>query len=413
MKIDRDTAEEILATLMRNKSRSLLTAFGVFWGIFMLVSLMGGGNGLMGKMKSNFDGFATNSCFVYAGRTGEAYKGFRKGRRWQLTTDDIELIRNNVEGIDVITSTVVNWDMTAVHGDRKYSTSVKGLLPEYDEIEANKAIYGRFINDIDVRDRRKVCVLGKQVYSALFDNGVDPCGEFVRIDGIYYRVVGVVSTLGNISIQGNAAEQIILPLTVYQSAYNCGKNIDVMDIKFKDGYKVSDIKPKVESLLKAAHTISPDDTQAVRLFDAESMFSMIDNLFIGIRALIFLVGFGTLLAGIIGVSNIMMVTVRERTTEIGIRRAIGARPFDIMQQILSESVVLTLVAGMFGICAGVGFLQILDAMSADGIHDFGFQVSFGTAIGMLVVIIVLGVVAGLAPAYRAMSIKPVDAMRDE
>ncbi len=413
MKIDRDTVEEIFATLMRNKSRSLLTAFGVFWGIFMLVSLVGGGNGLKGLLQENFDGFATNSCFVYSGRTGEAYKGFRKGRWWRLTTDDVELLRNNIPSIDVISPTVADWGKTAIHGDRKYSTSVKGLLPNYEAIEAQEIVYGRKLNEIDVRERRKVCVLGRRVYEALFDSGVDPCGEFVRVDGIYYRVVGVISTVGNINIQGNSAEQIIMPLSVYQTAYNYGKFIDIVAMKFKDGCKPSDIKPQMESLLKAAHTISPDDKQAVRLFDAEEIFSMVDNLVIGVRILVFLVGLGTLLAGIIGVSNIMMVTVRERTTEIGIRRAIGARPFDIMQQILSESVVLTLVAGMFGICAGVGFLQILDNVTADGLHDYGFQVSFGTAIGMLVVIVVLGIVAGFAPAYRAMAIKPVDAMRDE
>lgn len=414
MRIDRDSIEEILVTLTRNKSRSILTAFGVFWGIFMLVSLVGGGNGLQDLMKSNFDGFATNSCFVCSNRTGEAYKGFRKGRWWDLENEDLIRLRNGVEGLDVITATIADWGKNAFHGDKKYSCAVKGLYPEYDAIEKQTLLYGRFFNEVDIRDRRKVCVLGKRVYEALYNRGEDPCGSFVRVDGIYYRVVGVVSTMGNINIQGNGSEQVLLPFTVYQTAYNYGNRLDVINITLKPGYKVADLKPKMEAILKEAHLIAPDDKQAVWLLDAEAMFSMIDNLFIGIKALVILVGLGTLLAGIIGVSNIMMVTVKERTVEIGIRRAIGAQPRDIMQQILSESVVITLLAGMTGICAGVGFLQVLEnATRGDSGQVFGFQVSFATSLAMLALIVVLGVVAGLAPAYRAMAIKPVDAMRDE
>ena len=414
MRIDRDTAEEILATLLRNKSRSLLTAFGVFWGIFMLVSLVGGGNGWQDTMKYNFDGFATNSCFIATNRTGEAYKGFRKGRYWRLENRDIENIRKSVAGIDVITASVASWGKTAVHADKKYSCAVKGLYPEYDAIERQDLLYGRFINEIDIRDRRKVCVLGKRVYEALYNKGEDPCGSLVRVDGIYYRVVGVVSTPENVNLQGNGSEQVMLPFSVYQTTYNCGDQVDVLAISLKPGVKVADLKPQIEAIIKSAHSIAPSDKQAIWMLDAEAMFSMVDNLFIGIKALVFLVGLGTLIAGIIGVSNIMMVTVKERTVEIGIRRAIGAQPHDIMQQILAESVVLTLVAGMFGICAGVGLLSVFEQVSvSDTGHVFAFQVSFGTALGMLALIVTLGIVAGLAPAFRAMSVKPVEAMRDE
>lgn len=414
MKIDKDTIEEILVTLTRNKSRSLLTAFGVFWGIFMLVSLMGGANGMQEMMKSNFDGFAQNSCFIASDLTGEAYKGFRKGRWWQLDYDDIERLSKRVEGIDVITGCVASWGKNVVYADRKYNASVKGLAPEYNEIENMRMLYGRFLNAIDVRDRRKVCVLGRRVYEALFDKGVDPCGSLVSADGIYYKVVGVAYTESDISIQGRTDEQVMLPYTVYQTAYNAGNHLHVICINLKPGYKVAEVKPQMEAVIKEAHLISPTDTQALWILDADAMFSMMDNLFVGIGVLVLLVGAGTLLAGIIGVSNIMMVTVRERTVEIGIRRAIGAQPFDIMQQILSESVVLTLVAGVFGICAGVGMLSVFEMLTVtDTGRTFAFQVSFGGAMGMLGVIVALGVVAGLAPAYRAMAVKPVDAMRDE
>lgn len=233
MRIDRDTVEEVISTIASNRSRSLLTAFGVFWGIFMLVSLVGGGNGLQDMMKANFKGFATNSCFIFAQTTSEAYKGFRKGRSWKLTTDDVTRLRENVEEIDVITPTMVDWGKTAVHGDKKYACSLKGLVPEYDAIENQKVIYGRFINDIDMRDSRKVCVLGKRVYEALFGNGDDPCGSYVRVDGIYYQVVGVVGSNDNINIAGNASEQVVIPITIFQSAYNYGNVIDVVNIKMK------------------------------------------------------------------------------------------------------------------------------------------------------------------------------------
>lgn len=414
MKIDKDSIEEILVTLTRNKSRSLLTAFGVFWGIFMLVSLMGGANGLQEMMKSNFEGFATNSCFIASNLTGEAYKGFRKGRWWELENDDVERLSKRVEGIDVITSCTAEWGKNIVRADRKYNSSVKGLAPEYNEIESMRMLYGRFLNAIDVRDRRKVCVLGRRVYEALFDKGSDPCGSLVSVDGIYYRVVGVAYTESDISIQGKSDEQVMLPYTVFQTAYNAGNHIDVICINLKPGYRVAQVRPQLEAVLKEAHLIAPTDTQALWVLDADAMFSMMDNLFVGIGALVLLVGAGTLLAGIIGVSNIMMVTVRERTVEIGIRRAIGAQPFDIMQQILSESVVLTLVAGMGGISAGVGLLSVFETLTVTDMgRTFAFQVSFWGALGMLGVIVALGIVAGLAPAYRAMAVKPVDAMRDE
>ena len=414
MRIDRDTAKEILDTLTRNKSRSFLTAFGVFWGIFMLVTLMGGGNGIQDRMKSQFDGFATNSCFMAPRATGEAYQGFRKGRWWAFNNDDIKLLKDNISEIDVVCSTVAKWGKNAIYGDKKYNCNLKGLMPEYNFVEEHTVLYGRFLNDMDVHDKRKVCVLGKRVYEALYDKGVDPCGTYIRFDGVYYRVVGVVQTNGNINIQGNAAEQVLIPINVFQTIYNYGDNIDVVNIKLKDGVKAADIKDKIESLVRKKHYLAPNDQQAILFLDCEAMFSMIDSLFVGIKLLVLIVGLGTLLAGIIGVSNIMMVTVRERTVEIGIRRAIGAHPMDIMSQILAESVVLTILAGAMGVCAGVGLLQVFETLTmTDTGRTFAFQVSFGMALGMMFFVVILGIVAGLAPAYRAMAIKPVDAMRDE
>ena len=413
MRIDIDTCEEILITITRNKTRSLLTAFGVFWGIFMLVALIGGGQGMQEELKSQFEGFATNSGFIAAQKTSEAYKGFRKGRWWDLEMEDVDRVRN-VDGVALATPSIALWGQVAVYGDNKYDCSVKGLYPEYEQIEHQEMTYGRFINDVDIKESRKVCVIGKRVYESLIKPGEDHCGKYVRVNGIYYRVIGMCSSEGNVNIQGQASEAITLPFSTMQQTYNLGKKLHVVCFIMKPGVKVKDVQPEVERLVKAAHYIAPDDKQAVMLLNAEAMFSMMDNLMIGVRFLIWMVGLGTLFAGAIGVSNIMMVTVKERTTEIGIRRAIGARPKDILQQILSESMVLTTIAGMAGISFAVFVLQILEKAANDpGVIKTHYQVSFGLAIGTCILLIALGVLAGLAPAYRAMAIKPIEAIRDE
>ena len=234
------------------------------------------------------------------------------------------------------------------------------------------------------------------------------------MDGVYYQVIGLTNSDSNISIQGSSQESVVIPFTTMQRAYNFGRNIEIICFTVKPGIKITDVQPKVEALIKEAHLIAPNDKQAVMLLNAEAMFSMMDNLFSGIRTLVWMVGLGTLLAGAIGVSNIMMVTVKERTTEIGIRRAIGARPQDILQQILMESIVLTTVAGMFGISFAVVILQLMEVATATSTGEtFNFQISFWAAIGTCALLIVLGVLAGLAPAYRAMAVKPIEAIRDE
>lgn len=415
MRIDIDTCEEILVTISRNKTRSLLTAFGVFWGIFMLVTLIGGGQGLKEFMKSNFDGCATNSGFIWPQKTGEAYKGFRKGRWWSLNYNDVERLRKYGKGLDVVTPTINHWGSNAIYSDKKYGCIVKGLEPDYQKIESVEMRYGRFINEVDIREARKVCVIGKRVYEGLFNAGGDPCGKYIRIDGIYYRIIGVNFAESNVNINGRSSESVMLPFLTMQAAYNMGKNIHMICFTAKPGEKVTALQPGIETLVKEVHFIAPEDKQAVMMLNAEAMFSMVDNLFKGINILIWMVGLGTLLAGAIGVSNIMMVTVKERTTEIGIRRAIGARPRDIMQQILSESMVLTTVAGMIGISVSVGLLQLVEtvANASGGKSYIHFQVSFGMAIGTCLMLLTLGLLAGLAPAYRAMAIKPIEAIRDE
>ena len=406
--LDLDTWEEILVTITRNKTRSLLTAFGVFWGIFMLISLMGGSQGLQDMMAKNFVGFATNSGFIGAEKTSLAYKGFQEGRSWDLENADVDRIRKNVHSIDVVTGSLAKWGITTVYKENEISGTLKGLFPEYAKVEEPDIKFGRYINEIDIRDRRKVCVIGKQVFETLFPDGANPCGKSVEINGIHYQVVGVNMASANISVNGNAETSVIIPFSTMQHNYNFGNKMLLIAYTAKKGKLISDVEKQVEAVVKEAHFIHPDDKQALIVLNAEAVFSMMDGLFQGTKLLGFLVGLGTLLAGAIGVSNIMMVTVKERTAEIGIRRAIGARPVDILQQILSESMLLTLVAGMTGICMGVVSLNVTEQYV-----EGHFQISFWGAVGACLILVLLGLLAGLAPAIRAMAVKPVDAMRDE
>lgn len=412
--MDFDSFSEILNVLTRNKSRTFLTGFGVFWGVFMLVGLVGGGDGLKEILNNNLAGFATNSAVVWAQPTTKPYHGFRKGRQWTLNYDDIKRLRAHVPELDVITPTISRWGANATHDDRSASGIIKGVLPEMQKVSEPKMMYGRYINQMDISQGRKVCVIGKQVYKSLFPKGGDPCGDVIRIDSVYFSVVGVNYSDGNMNVNGNDQQAVFLPLSLVQQIYNRGHSVDIICVTGKPGVVMSDITDKIRHVIAKAHDVAPDDEKGVMVFNTEMMFSMVDNMFRGINMLIWLVGIGMLLAGAIGVSNIMMVTVRERTVEIGIRRAIGATPRNILSQIIQESILLTSIAGMSGILFVVLVLQGLEmANTTDGVAAAHFQISFWTAIGAVVLLSVLGVLAGLAPALRAMSIKPVDAMRDE
>ena len=413
-RIDIDRWEEILITITRNKSRSLLTAFGIFWGIFMLVTLMGGSQGLHDILAANFEGFATNSGFTFNNRTSVAYQGFQEGRWWSMELKDIDRVRKTIPEIDIIAPTNSKWGITATFEKREITgCSMKGVYPEYEVIETPTLSMGRYINHIDIQQNRKVCIIGKQIYETLFPEGGNPCGKYVNVNGIFFQVIGVNNSAGNISVNGWSPETFIIPFTTMQKNYNMGNQIELLCYTAKKGYSIKNIQEKIEKVLKQAHLIHPDDKQAVMNVNAEALFSMVDNLFTGINILSWMVGLGTLIAGAIGVSNIMMVTVKERTTEIGIRRAIGARPRDIMNQILSESLVLTCIAGMVGICFGVFVLQIMEMGTATSDIPGHFQISFWGAIGACIILVILGMTAGLAPAYRAMAIKPIEAIRDE
>ena len=412
--IDLDSYHELLETLLRNKTRSFLTGFGVFWGVFMLVALMGGGAGMKEMLSNNFEGFATNSAIIWAQPMTKPYHGFRKGRVWTLSTGDVQRLQEQVPQIDVVSPMLSRWGVQAVRGDNKFNSNVKGQLPNYAKVEPPKLYYGRFINDMDIAQQRKVCVIGKRVYKTLFPQGGNPCGQLVRLDSVYYTVIGVDYSTGNMSVNGTADESVSIPLSLMQRAFNRGDEIEMIAITARPGTAINDITPRIREVIARAHHVDPTDEKSVMVFNTEVLFGLMDNLFDGVDLLIWLVGIGTLLAGAIGVSNIMMVTVKERTTEIGIRRAIGATPRVILTQIISESILLTAVAGMTGILFAVMILQMMElGFTEDGIVQSHFQVTFWIAVGAAALLAALGVLAGLAPAARAMAIKPVDAMREE
>lgn len=413
---DLDRWQEIWITITHNKSRSVLTAFGVFWGMLMLVLMVGAGNALEKGMTSQIEGFATNSCFFESNRTTVPYKGFRKGRRWNMTNSDIPVIREKVKELQYISPVLFSGgnDKNVVRGDKNGSYLVKGCYPEYDLIERSKMIYGRYVNDIDIAEKRKVCVIGERIYEVLFHKGEDPTGKQIRVNGIYFQVIGVARSTSGVSIGGQTTETVVLPFSTMQQAFNQGNIIHFLAATAKKGVPVRVIQDKILEVLKQQHQIAPEDKEAVFNMNIEEQFKMFNYLGIGIAALIWIVGLGTIFAGAIGVSNIMLVTVRERTKEIGIRRALGATPRNIIGQILSESIVLTVLAGITGIVVGVGLLRATGIVLSQGDQFFKDpQISFGMAVVSLLILLVIGTFAGYIPAQRAMMIKPVEAIGEE
>ena len=408
IRFDVDTFREIVNALLRNRSRSLLTGFGIFWGLFMLLFLIGGGNALKSKMMENFEGFATNTVVVGSSSTTKPYKGFQKGRYWSMTYKDVERIRMMIPELEVVSPMVNDWNLNTVYKDKSYSASIKGVDATHNLIEIPSIKYGRMLNSVDVTAERKVCVLGKRVYEALFPEGGDPCGKYVQMGSVFLRVVGVDVSTGNMSINGQASETITIPVTVAAKIFKRGDNIDLISTLAVPGTDMDYLQQRMLKVLSDVHLFDPTDKDAMMFINTQEIFSIVDNLFRGINLLIWMVGIGTLLAGAIGVSNIMMVTVKERTIEIGIRRAIGALPQEILFQIMGESITLTLLAGCGGILFSILLQQLLEKVTGAV-----FLIGFWTAIAALVLLAVLGIIAGLAPTARAMKIKPVDAMRDE
>lgn len=409
MRFDIDSFRETADSLTRNRRRTLLTGFGVFWGLFMLLFMIGGGQGLKGLLQENFGGFASNTMVLISSNTSKPYKGLPEGRYWNFTRTDIDRLKQMVPELDVVSPMISGWGNTVEYGEHSTSAALRGVNADYCKIEQPKIRYGRYLNETDIQLERKVCVIGKRIYQNLFPDGGDPCGKFVKVGDLYFKIIGVDFNSSIVSINSNASYSLMIPASLASTIYNRGNIVDIICITAKGGIHTSVLEPRIRSIMARQHSFDPDDLEAMQILNTEEIFMIVDNLFRGLNFLIWLVGLGTLLAGCIGVSNIMMVTVKERTIEIGIRRAIGAMPGEILTQIITESVALTLAAGSAGIVFAVFLLNIFEKVSTDAT----FQISFNTAILAAALLALLGALAGLAPALRAMAVKPVDAMRDE
>lgn len=409
---DPENWREIGATLARNKTRTFLTAFGIFWGTAMLALLMGGADGLRGIMSRNFAGMATNMGSITSGQRSISYKGFNKGTSWDLTINDCENICRIAPFIES-SSMTVSGNAKAVYLKNSKSTNYIGVEAEYNKIMQPIIYSGRFINDADVQQYRKVAVVGKNVAGEIFGND-DPIGKRIEVNGVHFTVIGIGGQLSDATISSRIDDSLILPISTAQRAFNHGNVVKFLCFVTPQGHKPTENKSAIYSYLSRRHSFAPNDENAVWFMDISDFFDRINSLFLGLSILAFFVGIGSLMAGVIGVGNIMWIIVKERTHEFGIRRAIGAKPLDITVQVLSESIVLTLIAGTAGVCFATLILAAADTITADPLLGHaGFELAFGSAIAIVATFFVLGSAAGTLPAIKAMKIKPIEALRDK
>jgi putative ABC transport system permease protein len=415
---DSDRWLEIYSSLKKNKLRTFLTAFGVFWGIFMLIIMLGSGKGLENGVIGKFGGSATNSVFIWTQRTSLPYAGLPKGRNFNMKNEDMIAIERSVNELEHISPRNqlrgYGTGNNVTHQNTSGNFTVMGDYPQIMEINPMEILQGRFLNHFDIEQERKVAVISTRVQEVLFGDK-DPINENIKINGVYFKVVGIWKS----KKKGNQAERdgqtLFIPFTTFQKAFNYGNIVGWLAATAKPNSNAVLVENKIKTILKTRHKVAPEDDRAFGSFNAQKEFEKLNGLFGGIAMLIWVVGTGTLIAGIIGVSNIMLIVVKERTKEIGIRRAIGATPASIIGQIMLEAITLTSLAGYFGLIFGVALTEILSNAIGDG-GDGMFvnpTIDLRIAITALLILIVAGAFAGLIPARKAIKIKPIDALRAE
>ena len=419
--IDRDKWQEIFHTLRQNKLRTFLTAFGVLWGIFMLMIMLGAGTGLQNAVYSGMGDFATNSMFVWSQATTIPYKGFPRGRWYRFELDDKQAIQDAIPGIDIITPTVHGggWRQTSnvMYGLQKGAFRVEGVMPDENKVDPVDMYMGRYLNEFDEMNTRKVALLGYRVYEELFENNEDAVNKYIKVNGMYFQVIGVYKSkhTGGWGEQQNSI--IFIPFSTTEQIYNYPYIVDHFSIVGKPTADINAIEHEVKAILAKRHDIHPDDKGAFGCNNVGEEFKKIRGLFLGIKGLIWFVGIFTLLAGVIGISNIMLIIIKERTQEFGIKRAMGATPMKIISTVISESVFLTLLAGLTGMALGIYIVEIVNkAIGNPDSNDVMFlnpEIDFRIAIAALIILILFGVLAGVIPAKRAVSIKPIEAIRQE
>jgi putative ABC transport system permease protein len=415
--LDIDGWQEILTTLRRNKLRSFLTAVGVIWGIFILIVMLGVGSGLETGVNRSMSGFARNSIYLWGQRTTLPYAGMQPGRRIEFDNRDIQAIQSEVEGLEHLAprNQLGGFAQGAlVRRDKKTgSFSVNGDYPALRFIQSVRVEKGRFLNDLDIKERRKIAVIGQAVAEQLFEPGEEPIGQAIQIRGVYFQVVGVFAPLQSGDQGDRQSQTIFAPFTTFQQAFNFGDRVGWFSLTGKPDVSGADLEAEVRRVLAARHRISPDDDQAIGSYNAQKDFGKVQNLFLGINSIIWFSGVMTLLAGVIGVINIMLISVKERTREIGVRKALGATPRAVVAMILKESVLLTSLAGCIGILAGVAVIEQLASVTGDSEMFAAPTVGFPATVLATCILVVSGAIAGLLPAMHAAGIDPVEALRSE
>jgi len=418
---DLDKWEEIWLTMMQHKLRTALTAFGVFWGIFMLVILLGAGNGLRNGAMQNFD-IAKNAVFVWTAETTVPFEGFDAGRSVQLNNEDLAALRR-LDEVDVVAPRLrvgnrfSGQALPIVRGDKSVAFLIMGDVPEFLEIKPYILEQGRFLNEIDMQRGRKVAVIGKRVRDELFDPEEDAIGDYVRIGGVPFQVVGVFDTrvMGEQAI--NELQTVHVPLSTAQRTFNLANHIDWFGFIPAAGATPTETEDAVKEVFRSRHHISPDDRQAVQSFNVEREFREMQGIFSGIAGFSWFVAIGTIIAGMVGVANIMMIIVRERTREIGIRKSVGAKPLSIIGMIILEALVISGFAGYVGLLSGVflieGVALVMEQLGAQSNFFANPEIDFGVAISAIAVLVFSGALAGFFPGLMAARISPVHALRDE
>ncbi len=423
--LDLDHWQEIGHALAKNRLRTFLTAFGVFWGIFLLVLLLGSGNGMANGVMAGFEGTATNSLFCWGMRTSKPYAGLPAGRSIDFTDEDTAEIRRRVPDAELIAPRLQlgGWrgGVTVRRLGETGSFTVMGDHPEIFRIQSVLLRQGRLLDRLDVAEARKVALIGSRVAEVLFPDGTDPIGEAIEINSVWFKVIGVFGSRNTGGQADRDVQTIYIPFSTFQNSFNAAGEVHWYAVTARPGVPVDRVEDEVLSILRTRHKVAPDDRRGIGSFNLAEEFAKIQGLFAGIRALMWIVGLGTLAAGAIGVSNIMLIVVKERTREIGIRRAIGAAPASVIGQIVLEAVVLTAASGLLGLAAGVAVLEGISSLVAAGGNSGGDggamfanpAVDLRDALFAVTVLVCAGVVAGLIPARRAMAVNPVVALRSE
>ncbi len=417
----RDSWAEIIEALSSNWFRTVMTAFGVLWGIFILVILLAAGNGLENGIKQGFSGMATNSMFMWSQTASQPYKGLPKGRRYNFKTDDVPAIKQNVDGLRFVSPRNqlggFRGSNNVVRGLETGAFNVYGDYPEIIQQQPMEITSGRFVNYSDINEKRKVAIIGSGVQNALYAPNEEVIGSYIKINGVNFMVIGTYKKKGNNGDPEEMQKEIYVPFTSFSQAFNMGDVVGWMAITAEDGYSITELKSQIFDVIKTRHTINPNDDRAVGNFDLYEEYSKINGLFTALNFVAYFVGILVLLSGIIGISNIMLIVVKERTKEIGIRRALGATPWSIRAQILLESIFLTIVSGMAGIVLATGVLWLvnyqLSGMDTSEMMFINPSVNIGVVFIALTILIVSGLLAGLIPAQNAIKVKPVEALRTE